>query len=172
MSFTRAIVFVVITYLVLVARATLTALLPWPAVSADLSLLIVLYLGFFGRGSTAAYVAVALVVGYLTDLVACSPRGLHALTLALFMLIARGASNRLLVANVWQTLVVTLASAIAHGALIISLTSSLYGSDAASALWLVPLTAVATCLAAPLIFPLLRRLDRKIEPDPRMRMAT
>jgi rod shape-determining protein MreD len=167
-SWSRALTFIGLTWAVLVVRASLSAFLPWPAVSADLSLLVVLYLGFFGRGGAAAFVGVALALGYLTDLSSGAPRGLHALTLALVMLVARGASNRLMVASVWQVLVVTLATALGHGALVVALTSSMYLGDAGQALWLVPLTATVTCLLAPIVFALLRRLDRRLLPDPRL----
>jgi rod shape-determining protein MreD len=114
---------------------------------------------------------VALAIGYLTDLQVAAPRGLHALTLVGVVLVARAASNRLMVASLWQLLVVTLVTAIGHGALVVALTASMYGGDASPALVLVPLTALATCVAAPLVFALLRALDRKLAPDPRMRMA-
>jgi hypothetical protein len=47
----------------------------------------------------------------------------------------------------------------------------LYGEGASGALWLVPMTAAATCIAAPIVFLFLRRIDRKLAPDTRMRMA-
>jgi rod shape-determining protein MreD len=155
----------------LVLEASLGSLLPWHGVAPELSLLVVLYIGFYGRGTAVTNAGLALAIGYLTDLFAVAPRGLHALTFGLVVLAARGASNRLMVASTWQVLVVTLATALGHGALVVALTSSMYQSGAAGALWLVPATACATCLVAPILFLLLKRMDRKLAPDPRMRMA-
>ena len=152
-------------------QASVGSLLPWHGVAPEVALLVVLYVGFYGRGSATANAGLALTIGYLTDLFAVSPRGLHALTFGLVVLAARGASNRLMVASTWQVLVVTLATSLGHGALIVALTSSMYGDGAAGALWLVPLTAMATCVAAPLVFLILKRIDRRLAPDERMRFA-
>jgi rod shape-determining protein MreD len=159
------------TWLFLLVEASVASLLPWHGVAPELALLVVLYIGFYGRGAPTGNALLALSIGYLTDLFAAAPRGLHALTFGLVVLAARGASNRLMVASTWQVLVVTLATALGHGALIVALTSSLYGENAGGALWLVPLTAFATCVAAPVVFLFLRRIDRKLAPDTRMRMA-
>lgn len=171
MTAARAIAFVVATWLLLVLQAALASLLPWHGVAPEVALLVVLYIGFYGRGSPTGNAGLALTLGYLTDLFAASPRGLHALSFGLVVLAARGASNRLMVASTWQVLVVTLATALGHGALIVALTSSMYGDGAAGALWLVPLTAAATCVAAPLVFLVLKRIDRRLAPDLRMRMV-
>jgi rod shape-determining protein MreD len=167
----RAIAFVALSWLLLLLQASLASLLPWHGVAPEVALLVMLYIGFYGRGSALANAGLALTIGYLTDLFSAAPRGLHALTFGLVVLAARGASHRLMVASTWQVLVVTLATALGHGALIVALTSSLYGDGASGALWLVPLTAGATCFAAPIIFLLFRRVDRRLAPDTRMRMA-
>jgi rod shape-determining protein MreD len=167
----RAIAFVATTWLLLLLQASLASLLPWHAVAPEVALLCILYIGFYGGATPTANAGLALTIGYLTDLSSGAPRGLHALTFGLVILAARGASHRLMVASTWQVLVVTLATALGHGALIVALTSSLYGDGASHALWLVPLTACATCIAAPLVFLLFRRIDRKLAPDTRMRMA-
>jgi rod shape-determining protein MreD len=174
----RAIAFVAATWLLMLLQAALGSLLPWHAVAPEIALLCILYIGFYGGATPTANAGLALTIGYLTDLFSGAPRGLHALTFCLVILAARGASHRLMVASTWQVLVVTLATALGHGALIVALTSSLYqgpsgvgGDGAAHALWLVPFSACATCLAAPLVFLLFRAIDRKLAPDTRMRMA-
>jgi rod shape-determining protein MreD len=171
MTAARAIAFVIATWLFLLVEASVASLFPWHGIAPELALLVVLYIGFYGQGTPTGNAILALSLGYLTDLFAASPRGLHALTFGLVVLAARGASNRLMVASTWQVLVVTMATALGHGALIVALTSSLYGENASGALYLVPLTAAATCIAAPIIFVVLRRIDRKLAPDTRMRMA-
>ncbi len=63
-------------------------------------------------------------------------------------------------------------AALAHGLFALAISSSLYGGDAATALRLVPTTAVTTALVAPLAFHWLGRLDRRLAPDPaRLRMS-
>jgi rod shape-determining protein MreD len=167
----RTIAFVAATWILLLLQAALASLLPWHAVAPEIALLCILYIGFYGGATPTANAGLALSIGYLTDLFSGAPRGLHALTFGLVILAARGASHRLMVASTWQVLVVTLATALGHGALIVALTSSLYGDGAGRELWLVPLSAMATCLAAPFVFLLFRRIDRKLAPDTRMRMA-
>jgi len=167
----RAIAFVATTWLLLLLQASLASLLPWHGVAPEIALLCILYIGFYGGATPTANAGLALTIGYVTDLFAGAPRGLHALTFGLVILAARGASHRLMVASTWQVLVVTLATALGHGALIVALTSSLYGDGASRELWLVPLSAAATCIAAPFVFLLFRRIDRKLAPDTRMRMA-
>jgi rod shape-determining protein MreD len=173
MSLTRALSFVGVTYLVLVVTTGLAALSPWHLPAPEVTLLIVLYLGLLGRGSVSSHAALALAIGYLADLFAGSPRGLHALTLSLVMLVARGASSRLMVSSLWQQLVVTFAAALGHGALIVALSSSIAGDDlTSSALRLAPPTALVTAAVAPLAFALLKRVDRRLAPDPRaLRMS-
>jgi rod shape-determining protein MreD len=170
----RALAFVGLSWLLLILQASVASLLPWHSVAPEIALLVILYVGFYGRGSATANAGLALTIGYLTDLFSGAPRGLHALSFSLVVLAARGASHRLTVASTWQVLVVTLATALGHGALIVALTSSLYsdpGDGAAGELWLVPLTAAVTCLFAPPVFLLFRRVDRRLAPDTRMRMA-
>jgi rod shape-determining protein MreD len=176
MTAARAVAFVLLAWLLLLLQASVASLLPWHGVAPEIALLVILYIGFYGRGSPLANAGLALTIGYLTDIFSAAPRGLHALSFGLVVLAARGASHRLMVASTWQVLVVTLATALGHGALIVALTSSLYaqgpvGDGASGALWLVPLTAAATCAAAPVIFLLFRRVDRRLAPDTRMRMA-
>src|SRR3954451_2834264 len=107
MTAARAAAFLAATWLLLVFQASLASLLPWHAVAPEVALLVILYIGFYGRGSALANAGLALGIGYLTDLFAGAPRGLHALTFGLVILAARGASNRLMVASTWQVLVVT-----------------------------------------------------------------
>jgi cell shape-determining protein MreD len=187
MSFPRAVVMVLATYVGLILTSSLQALLPWRLPTPELPLLVVLYLGLgirpavagggVGRtgavpGTAPAHVGVALVLGYLADLFAGAPKGLDALALGVFMVAARAASSRLDVATPWHTLVIAAATAVAHGLLLLALSSTLYGGEALVALPLILTTSITTALIAPLLFALLARLDRRLQPDPRaLRMA-
>lgn len=172
MTAQRAIVMVLVGYVALIVTSSLQALSPWRVPTPEVALLIVLHLGLGGRGTAPSHVGVALVLGYLADLFAGAPKGAHCLTLGIAMVLARGASSRLDVATPWHTMVIALFAAAAHGLLLIAVSSSLYGGEPAVALRLVPTTAVATALLAPWAFGLLRRIDRRLQPDPaRIRMS-
>ena len=173
MSAQRAIVMILAVYVGLIVTSSLQALSPWRDVpTPEVALLVVLYLGLGGRGTAPGHLAVALAIGYLADLFAGSPKGLESLTLGVAMLLARAASSRLDVATPWHTMVIALVAALAHGLVLLAISSSLYAGHAAAALRLVPATAVTTALVAPLAFRWLRRLDRRLAPDPaRLRMS-
>jgi rod shape-determining protein MreD len=163
--------FMALSYVSLVLLAALTSLLPGSLRAAlpELTLILVLYLGLTGapggnateRGSTTVFVVFALMVGYLTDLFSGAPRGLHAFTLGLVMVLARSAQSRLLVTRAWQEMVVSALASAAHGALVVGLSSPGGDEDGFAPLSQVPLTAVVTALAAPIAFALFRRIDKK-----------
>ncbi|MGZ3429628.1 MAG: hypothetical protein ACXVCV_23415, partial [Polyangia bacterium] len=98
MTAQRAIVMILAVYVGLIVTSSLQVLSPWPpsdVPTPEVALLVVLYLGLGGRGTAPAHVAVALVIGYLADLFAGSPKGLESLTLGVAMVLARAASSRL-----------------------------------------------------------------------------
>jgi rod shape-determining protein MreD len=167
MSAQRAIVMVLVTYVGLMVTSSLQTILPWHLPTPEVALLVVLYLGLGGRGTAPGHVAVALILGYLADLFAGAPKGLSSLTLGVAMVLARAASSRLDVTTAWHTMVITLFATAAHGLLLLAIASSMYAGDAAASLRLVPTTAIATALVAPWAFSFLRRIDRRLQPDPR-----
>lgn len=172
MSARRVIVIVLAAYASLIVIASVQALLPWPIPTPEVMLLFVLYLGLGGRGSASSTVAVALLLGYLADLFSGAPKGLHALTLAVAMLLARGASSRILITAVWHTLAIAFGATVAHSIVLIALSAQLYGDEPLAALRVIPTTALTTALIAPFVFVLLKKLDRRLQPDPRaLRMA-
>lgn len=172
MSGRRAVVFTLVTWLGLIVTSSLQELSPWRVATPEIALLVVLYLGLGGRGTTAGHVAVALCIGYLADLFAGAPKGLESLTLGVAMVLARAMSSRLDVATPWHTLVIAAVAALGHALVLLGLSSTMYGGDATAALRLVPSTVVTTAVVAPFVFSLLLRVDRKLVPDPRaLRMA-
>ncbi|HEY7954990.1 MAG: hypothetical protein ACHQ17_11315 [Polyangia bacterium] len=170
MTILRAMVFIGLAWASFVLLASFEALIPGlsPLPVPAFGLLIVLYLGLAGRATMAPLVAVALAIGYLIDLLSGSPRWLHALTLAIVMVIARGASNRLLVASRWQKALVALVAALGNGALLVVLAAppEWPTSEVLGLLRVIPSTALVTALLAPFVFALLGRLDRKLAPPP------
>jgi len=168
MSFARGVTFLLTGYLLLILTGSLRALLPFSLPVPDVALMVVLYLGLGGRGAPSAHAGVALILGYLTDLMSGAPRGLHALSFVIVMLLARAAASRLMVSRVWQEMVVAFAVALGHGALVVAVASPMYDGEALSALRQVPASALMTAvIVAPLLFRFLRRIDRKLAPDPR-----
>jgi rod shape-determining protein MreD len=167
MSGKRAVVFIAIGYLALILTASMQVLSPWHLPTPEVMLLVVLYLGLSGRGSVVAHVGLALVLGYLADLFAGSPNGLHALSLSVCMLLARAASARLLVTTQWHTVGVAALAALLHSLLLLLLSSTMYGNQVVNALGIVPATVCATALLAPLGFAALRKLDRRLAYRPR-----
>jgi rod shape-determining protein MreD len=124
----------------------------------------VLYLGLRGRGASSQLVVVALACGYLADLFAGSPRGLESLSLAIVVLLARGASNRLMVVSSWQVIAVAAAGALLHS-LCVFLLSSMY-AESLGVLRVAPKVALFTGLLAAPLFALFRRVDRRFLTDP------
>jgi rod shape-determining protein MreD len=167
MTFSRGTMFVALGWAALIATASLAAILRLQVVVPDLCLLIVLYLGLVGRGTAPSLVGIALVLGYLQDLFSGSPRGLHALAMGAVMVVARAASSRLLVSSMWQQVLVTFLAALVHGALVLALSAPMYDGEAMQSLRLIPTTALFTAALAPLLFALFRRIDRRLQPDPR-----
>jgi rod shape-determining protein MreD len=160
----RAILFLLLLWLALVVTAALRALVPVGGVVPEVGLLFVLYLGLRGRGGLAGAVGWALAAGYLVDLFAVAPRGLNALAYGIVMLLARGASDRLLVGRVWQRAVVAFVVALLHGLLLVGLATP-PGGETLGRLRIVPWSALGTALLSPLVFSLLGALDRRLWPE-------
>lgn len=159
-------------WMALIVLASLQALVPWHLPTPEVMLLFVLYLGLGARGSASSQLAMALVLGYLADLFSGAPKGLHALTLAVAMLLARGASSRILITATWHTVAIAFGAGLAHSLLLLALAAQLWNEGAMSALRIVPATALATAVLAPFVFEGLKRLDRRLQPDPRaLRMS-
>jgi rod shape-determining protein MreD len=173
MNARRVIVMLLAAWMALIVTASVQALVPWHLPTPEVMLLFVLYLGLGARGGSASsQIAIALVLGYLADLFAGAPKGLHALTLAIAMLLARGASSRILITATWHTVAIAFGAGLAHSVLLLALSTQLWNEGALSAMRIVPVTALATAVLAPFVFSFLRRLDQRLQPDPRaLRMA-
>jgi rod shape-determining protein MreD len=162
----RVAAFILVGYALLVLVSALGALLPVHLPRPEVGLLVVLYLGLSARGPLPTHLGVALLLGYLTDVLAGAPRGLHALSLAAMMVIARGASSRLLVARRWQEILVTFLASLGHGLLVASLVASpgasIWAPSFSERLRALPGPAIATALVAPIFFAFALRLDRRL----------
>ncbi|MSP61558.1 MAG: rod shape-determining protein MreD [Myxococcales bacterium] len=167
MSPTRAFLFCAVGWfgLILVSSAQAAWPIDWPwhIPGPDLALLVVLYLGLSDRGGLVGVAVVALLLGWLADLFAGSPKGLYMTVYILLGLAARGASVRLMVRGAFFTAAVALFFALAVGVLVVGLRTSLQPTLGWGALRQVPLASLMTALFAPPLFFLLRRLDKRIQ---------
>lgn len=172
MRASRALAILLYVYGALIVLASLAALLPWQLPLPEVGLLVALHVGLSARGSAPANAAVGLGVGYLSDLFAGSPLGLHALTLAVVVLLARAASRRLLVRSGIQLMVVAFLATLLEAELLLTLSSGASLQGLSTALRIAPKVALITALLAPVLVAGLRRIDRRLAPEPgRLRLA-
>ena len=190
MSLSRALGLLVAAYLGLIVATALSAL-SWRPLP-DVPFLVALYAGLHcrpfasvGEGSSAllslrnarpeSMAGFGAVLGYVADTVEGAPIGLHALGLAVYVLLLRAVSIRLLVRGVASVMLVALLSLIVYR-LLLSLLYLLFAAlFAAPGSVLAPLPelssllgeAVVTAVAAPVVFAVLSRLDRLVWNDPR-----
>lgn len=152
-------------YLGLVLLAPLRHLLPWDVPFPDLVLLAVLYAALAVKGSFAAGAAVAVGLGYLSDLFTGAPKGLYSLTLGICYFSVRGMSAQLYVRGKLSQVFVAFLVSMGTGVMQVVLTVVLGEYS------LIPLlkaafgTAVATGLVSPVVFWVLWSMDRKVAPE-------
>lgn len=171
----RAIALVVAAWLGMSIVASFVAVLPMRILPGlrpgpDVAALVVLFVGLSGRGSTLTASLLAFAVGYLADLSAGSPKGLHVIAAVLLVLMARGVSQRLLVRGVIFT---TFIAAVFCGAWLVLLALMRGALDPGGLrafrgpLAKVPLSLLSTALFASPVFAVLHRIDRLFVRDPR-----
>lgn len=127
----------------------------------DLGALTAAYLGLTARRGAAGAVGGSVVLGYLVDLISGAPPGLHAMTLGLTCLVARGVQQRILVRGATMTMAFS-----AFVALIASVAGMclriVYGVPHAAfplEAKYIALVTVATTLVGPLVWRVFRRID-------------
>jgi rod shape-determining protein MreD len=156
----RAILFLVAGFALLLVQASLRQLLPVVALVPDPVLLVVLYLGLTPRQSAWVGAVVAILLGYFTDLLGAAPKGLHSFVYVLLFYAARGAQVRLLtrgwIFEVWFCLLAGFL-----GGVLVMLGRALAAPGVGVQGWLVAvLGALATAATAPVVFFIGRRIDR------------
>ena len=168
----RTLAFLFAGWFGMIALGSLAAVLPpipgqLPLPPPDVALIVVLYVGLTARGEVASVCGIAFVLGYFVDLFAGAPKGEHMLAYALLGLAVRGASARLLVRGALYTAAVTALFTLAFGALVVTLRHLLFPEVGWGALRRIPVETLITALCAPLVFRVLRRIDRFFLRDPR-----
>ena len=112
---------------------------------------------FQPRGRLVLHVATALFIGYLADLQAGAPVGLHAFSFAVLSMVARAATRRLLVVSAGQIALVAFFGALGHELF-------LHAAQVHPPISQLFFTAVSTAVFAPLIFAVGRRIDERLDP--------
>jgi len=156
----RAIFFLVTGFLLVVVQSTLRQLVPAISLVPDPALLLVLYLGLTPRQSAWIGAILAIVLGYLTDLLGVAPKGLHAVVYVVLFYLSRGAQVRLLTRG-WIFEVWFCGLAAFVGALLVLLGRAVAAPTVGvTGVLVAVLQAVATGLTAPVVFSVGRRIDR------------
>jgi rod shape-determining protein MreD len=156
----RALLFVVVGYLLLLVQSSLRQLVPAVALVPDPALLLALYLGVTPRQSAWVGALVALLLGYFTDVLSAAPKGLYSLVYVLLFFGARIAQIRLLtrgwIFEVWFSLLAGFL-----GGVLVTLGRALAAPQVGvRGIGVAAVQALATAVTAPVLFFLGRRLDR------------
>jgi len=151
--------------------SSVQAVVPLPVVPGlrpgpDVILVAAVFLGLSGRGEVAVVAALGTLLGYLADLASGSPKGLHMLLCLGVVLLARAASARVVVRGFVAVAVSCgFFAALEQLALLggrVALEPSALSGAGWAPLRRAALSVMATALWAPLLFFVLRRVDRRV----------
>lgn len=152
----HATVFVVYALVALLLQSSIIPLIVGTAVTVELLVIYVVYLGM-RRHSVGAVVA-AFALGYLLDTTSGTLYGLNALALTLVYIVVYRISKHLWVHNAAsQIVVVSLAVAVKQAVAMVVL-ALLWGTEKVSGFWTTALwSVVVTAFLSPLVFAILER---------------
>ena len=149
-----------LSFLLLVVQSTFAHLVPLDRVVPSLTLPVILYMGLHDF-SAAKGALISFAIGYLTDVFAGSPMGLHTLVTVAIFLISRLAALRLFLQGWIFEIALTFLLALVSSLMILAV-RALFDKDFGSLLIhleIVFLRAVATAIAAPIIFRMTKRIE-------------
>lgn len=160
----RTATLVLAAYLLAVIVATFWRLVPIDFLLdavPDLGALTAAYLGLTARRHVAPAVGGSVVLGYLIDLISGMPAGFLGVVLGLTCLVARAAQQRILVRGATMTMGFSAFVALVAGvvALVVRLFYGMPRPSFALDLQHIALVTIATSLAGPLVWRILRRID-------------
>lgn len=144
---------ILLGFLLLIAQSTLAHFVPWDVAIPSLGLPVVLYMGLHDFNAARGAI-ISFALGYLMDVFAGSPMGLHTLVTVAIFLISRVAALRLFLQGWVFEIILTFILALVSSLLILGL-RALFDQDFGSLLIhleIVTLRAVATAIVAPAIF--------------------
>jgi rod shape-determining protein MreD len=157
----QSLTIILLGFFLLVIQSTFALLAPWDTVVPNLALPIVLYMGLHGYGAGRGAI-LSFALGYLMDVFAGSPMGLHTLVTVAIFLISRVAALRLFLQGWIFEIVLTFILTLVSSMLILAV-RALFDKDFGSLLIhleIVSLRAVATAVFAPVVFRMTAWIDR------------
>lgn len=152
----RFLVLCLLGYAMVVVQASIQALLPLRVLVPELGLLVALYAGLTAQQGVSGACAVALLLGYVTDLLAGAPKGLHAMVFVLACLLAKGASLRLMLSSSFIAAVFAFFVSMLSAVLIVA-TRAQIDHSTLGPLAIAPVQALVSAIFAPLVFGILGR---------------
>ena len=152
----RFLVLLFLGYAMVVVQASIQALLPIRVLVPELGLLVALYAGLTSQQGVSGACAIALMLGYVTDLLAGAPKGLHAMVFVLACLLAKGASLRLMFQSSFIAAVFAFFASFATAVLIVA-TRAQVDHGSFGPLAIAPIQAFVTAIFAPVVFGILAR---------------
>lgn len=139
----------------LAVQSALAQIVPWDMLVPSLGLPVILYMGL--SGFNAGHGAIlAFAIGYMTDVFAGSPMGLHTMVAVATFLVSRLAALRLFLQGWVFEMVLTFALAL-FSSILVLLLRALFDKDLSGLLVhlkIVSWRAAATAIAAPLVYRL------------------
>ncbi len=152
---------ILLGFFLLVLQSTFAHLVPLDMFVPSLGLPVVLYMGLHGYNAARGAV-IAFVIGYLMDVFAGSPMGLHTLVTVGIFLISRVAALRLFLQGWIFEIILTFLLSLVSSTLILA-TRALFDKDFGSLLIhleVVMSRSVATAIVAPVVFRMTARIDK------------
>ncbi len=160
----RSVVTLAASLVLLLVQSTLLEFAPPQLATPSLGLLVVLHVGLSSKWSPSSAALCAFCTGYLFDLVAGAPRGLHAFVFALMMLLARLGATRLVVRGVVLKAATAFVASLVAALLIVVVRAMVNPEGGYGGLAQAPLEALLTGLFGPPVLWLLERLDGRLDP--------
>ncbi|MCP4606797.1 MAG: rod shape-determining protein MreD [Proteobacteria bacterium] len=152
---------ILLSFFLLVVQSTFAHLVPWDMLVPSLSLPVVLFMGLHSYSATRGAL-ISFAIGYLMDVFAGSPMGLHTLVTVAIFLISRVAALRLFLQGWIFEIILAFLLAFISSILILGI-RALFDQDISGLLIhleIVTSRAVATAIAAPVVFRLTAWVDR------------
>jgi rod shape-determining protein MreD len=161
----RTVVVFLLAVLLLSMQSAVHALVPTTVPVPALALLAPLYAAVSPRWSVSRTVVFGFLVGYVFDLLAGVPVGVHALAVPLTGLVAALLGTRLRVRGPFARTVMCFVMTLAFGAIVLG-TSRLGGAPGSGGAGRFFLEAGLTAAVSPPIFALFDRVERRFDSSP------
>jgi rod shape-determining protein MreD len=160
----RTLVVFLLSVLLLSVQSALHTVIPTGVPMPALALLAPLFAALSPRWTLTGSVGLAFCVGYVFDLLSAAPTGVHALAMPLVALTAALLGTRLRVRGPFARTVMTFLLTLVFGVVVI-VSSRLGGAQGSGRVGRAFLEAALTAAAAPPIFALLDRIERRFDPS-------